>query len=267
MQKISAIIITCNEEASLARCIESLKPVAEEIIVLDSYSTDNTVRIAKESGAIVYQQNFPGYKEQKNAAIKFTSSDYVLSLDADEVLSVELINSILNEKEAFRFTAYSMNRSNFFCNRFIKHGLWSPDIKIRLFKKDAAYWGGMNPHDIIVLKEKTNKFHLQGEIFHYGNKTEAELKKRNDEISSIAAASLFQVNAGRSRFKIFLSPVWRFLKGYILKFGFLDGYDGFLIAKHTARQAFLKYKKLNRLYAEKNSKSLSVTNTCNQVPV
>src|SRR4026209_156065 len=110
MEKISAVIITFNEERKLARCIESVKPVADEIIVLDSFSTDDTVKIALKSGAIVHQQTFHGYKEQKNAALQFATHDYVLSIDADETLSVELIHSILISKEKFACRAYTMNR-------------------------------------------------------------------------------------------------------------------------------------------------------------
>jgi len=264
MVKISAVIITFNEEKKLARCIESVMPVADEIIVLDSYSTDNTEKIAREAGALFYQQSFLGYKEQKNAAIKFASMDYILSLDADEALSPELINSILAEKNklpsdnrGLMFQAYSMNRICFFCDRFIHHGLWYPDKKVRLFNKHYATWGGMNPHDKIILKEGTKVCHLHGNLLHYSFNSKDELPKRNEELSTVAALALFQKNPGRSRFKIVFNPVWRFFKSYILKLGFLDGYYGFFIAKHSAYQSYLKYKKLNLLYKQKKNELAS----------
>jgi glycosyltransferase involved in cell wall biosynthesis len=255
MEKISAVIITFNEEKNLSRCIKSVKPVADEIIVLDSYSTDNTERIARKAGVIFHQQIFAGYREQKNAAIKLATSDFILSLDADEALSVELTNAILAEKENFTCQAYAMSRINFFCDKFIRHGLWYPDKKIRLFNKRIASWGGLNPHDKIILQKGIKSCHLAGELFHYSYHSEEELIKRNEEISTVAAESLFKKNAGSSNFKILFSPVWRFIKGYFFKLGFLDGKYGFIIAKHTAHQAFLKYKKLNNLYKQKEKAS------------
>jgi len=246
MEKISVVIITFNEENKLVRCIESVKPVADEIIVLDSFSTDNTQKIAREAGAIVYQQTFRGYKEQKNAALQLASFNYILSIDADEALSVELINSILTQKENFACRAYVMNRCNFFCGRFIRHGLWYPDKKIRLFDKRIAYWGGINPHDKIVLPENVAVCHLEGDIFHYSFSNVSEYIKRNDEITTIAATSLYR-SGRRSGIRTFVNPVWRFIKSYLIKRGFLDGYPGFIIAKNTAAQAYMKYKKLNKL--------------------
>jgi len=246
MEKISVVIITFNEESKLRRCIESVKPVADEIIVLDSFSNDKTVVLARSAGAKVYQQSFHGYKEQKNAALQFASYNYILSIDADEALSVELINSILTAKEKFTYSAYTMNRCNFFSGRFIRHGLWYPDKKIRLFDKRMASWGGMNPHDKILLPGRATISHLEGDLFHYSFSTINEYIKRNDEISSIAAESLYKMGK-RSGLKILINPVWRFIKSYFIKKGFLDGYPGFIIAKNTAAQAYMKYKKLNKL--------------------
>ena len=153
MKPLSAVIITYNEEENIGRCIDSLWQVADEVIVLDSFSTDNTVTIARHKGAIVKQNSFSGYKEQKNKALQFATYDYVLSLDADEALSPELICSILEAKKEFKYKAYFMNRYNNYCGRFINHGLWYPDQKVRLFDKQVAKWGGMNPHDKIELRE------------------------------------------------------------------------------------------------------------------
>jgi hypothetical protein len=228
------------------------------------FSTDKTVPIALAAGAVVYQQTFHSYKEQKNAALQFASYNYVLSLDADEVLSVELINSILTAKEKFIYSAYTMNRCNFFSGRFIRHGLWYSDKKIRLFDKRMAAWGGMNPHDKIILPGRATIDHLEGDLFHFNFSTINEYIKRNDEISSIAAQSLYKMGK-RAGIKIFVNPIWRFLKSYIIKKGFLDGYPSFIIAKNNAVQAYLKYKKLNKLNlaAENNLEnpvSVSLTN-------
>ena len=263
MEKISVVIITYNEENSLERCLESVKPVADEIVILDSFSTDNTVQIGLDAGAVVHQQTFHGYKEQKNAAVQFASYNYILSVDADEALSVELINSILNAKEDLRYAAYSMNRCNFFYGRFIRHGLWYPDKKVRLFNKRFARWGGMNPHDKVILDNDRNTHHLEGDLLHYSFDSVNEYVKRNDEISSIAAASLYK-KGQHSGIRIIINPAWRFIKSYLLKKGFLDGYPGFVIAKNLAAQAYLKYKKLNLLNRKKEvaiEESVSVSLT------
>jgi glycosyltransferase involved in cell wall biosynthesis len=246
MEKISVVIITFNEESKLLNCIESVRPVADEIIVLDSFSNDKTVSIALSAGAVVYQQTFHGYKEQKNAALQLASYNYILSIDADEALSVELINSILKVKEKLTYSAYTMNRCNFFNGRFIRHGLWYPDKKIRLFDKRMAFWGGMNPHDKIILPGRATISHLEGDLFHYSFSTINEYKIRNDEISSVAAQSLYKMGK-KTGIKILVNPIWRFLKSYFIKKGFLDGHTGFIIAKNNAVQAYLKYKKLNKL--------------------
>ena len=247
MKTLSAVIITWNEEENIGRCIDSLWNVADEIIVLDSFSSDNTVAIARERGAIVKQEHFLGYIEQKNKALALASYNYVLSLDADEVLSNKLVHSILKEKKEFIQRAYYMNRSNNYCGKFIKHGLWYPNQKLRLFDKRIASWGGMNPHDKIQLKENYKTYFLKGDILHYAYNSIDEHIKRNEEISTIAARSLYESGKKRHWSKIFLSPLWSFFHGYFLRLGFLDGYYGFVIATQTASQSFLKYQKLRRL--------------------
>jgi glycosyltransferase involved in cell wall biosynthesis len=247
MKPLSAVIITWNEEKDIGRCIDSLKNVADEIIVLDSFSSDNTVAIAKSKGAIVKQERFHGYIEQKNKALALASHNYVLSLDADEALSDTLVNSILKEKFDFRHEAYYMNRSNKYCGKFIKHGLWYPNQKLRLFDKRIAKWGGMNPHDKIWLPEGNKAFFLRGDILHHAYNSIDEHIKRNEEISTIAAWSLYESGKKKHWSKIFVSPVWSFFHGYFLRLGFLDGYHGFVIATQTASQCFLKYQKLRRL--------------------
>jgi glycosyltransferase involved in cell wall biosynthesis len=259
MKSLSAVVITWNEENNIGRCIDSLRHVADEIIVLDSYSTDNTVTIARKMGAIVKQENFTGYIEQKNKALQLTTHDYVLSLDADEMLSKKLIDSILEAKKEFKHQAYFMNRYNNYCGRFIKHGLWYPNQKLRLFDKHIASWGGMNPHDKIELRENKTAAFLQGDILHFGYDTINEHIHRNQELSSIAAWSLFEDGKKQYWPKIILSPVWSFFNGYFLRLGFLDGYYGLVIALLTANQSYLKYQKLRRLQKQ-NKKIISWNN-------
>jgi glycosyltransferase involved in cell wall biosynthesis len=261
MKPLSAVIITLNEEANIGRCIDSLWYVADEIIVLDSFSSDDTVSIAKERGAIVKQEVFTGYKEQKNRALKLTKYDYVLSLDADEALSPELIAAILKIKRDFQFKAFSMNRYNHYCGSFIKHGLWYPDRKIRLFDKRIATWGGMNPHDKIVLPENNKVQFLKGDILHYTFDTIEEHLERNERMSSIAAQAIFDSGKKKHWSKIILSPLWSFINGYFLRLGFLDGYYGWVIAIQNAHLSFLKYQKLQRIKKENRSSLVTALNS------
>jgi glycosyltransferase involved in cell wall biosynthesis len=247
MQPISAVIITFNEETNIERCITSLLQVADEIIVLDSYSTDQTVAIAKKMGAVVHQENFRGYIGQKNLAMQLATHDYVLSLDADESLDSTLAYSILEAKKNFSNKAFRMNRCTSYCGRFMRHGLWYPDKKIRLFDRRFAKWGGLNPHDKIHLEEHVEVKQLKGDILHHAFDTVDDLIWRNNRISTIAAVSLHNTGKRSNLYRLLIHPTWAFINGYLFRGGFLDGFEGFSFAVNTAHQVFLKYSKLYRL--------------------
>ncbi len=251
MQPLSVVIITYNEEHNIGRCIDSVKKVADEIIVLDSYSSDHTTEIARSNGAIVNQEKFRGYIGQKNFAMQLASHDYILSLDADEVLDDKLIASILEAKKAFSFRAYRMNRCTNLCGRFMRHGLWYPDKKTRLFDRRVAKWGGLNPHDKIEVKEDFSVHYLSGDILHHAFNSIEDLAWRNNRISSIAAISLYNTGRRSSWFKLLVRPAWAFINGYFFRLGFLDGFEGFSFAVNISHQVFLKYSKLYRLQSSK----------------
>lgn len=250
MNTISVVIITYNEEKNIRCCIESVLNVAEEIIVIDSFSDDGTVDIALSLGAIVKQSRFEGYIHQKNKAISLASNNYVLLLDADEYLSDELAASILKEKNDFGFRAYSMKRCNIFRGKYIKHGLWYPDKKLRLFDKRFGYCGGLNPHDKIIMRKLDDVKLLKGDLYHRTFDTIEAYRNRNNEVVAVAAQSLYDAGVKKTGLKIICSPIWAFINGYFLRFGFIDGYNGFIIAVFTARQSLLKYQKLRQLLRE-----------------
>jgi glycosyltransferase involved in cell wall biosynthesis len=250
MKALSVVIITYNEEKNIGRCIDSVRAIADEVVVLDSFSTDATVAIAKEKGAIVHAQAFYGYIAQKNRAIQLAAHDYILSLDADEAVDETLAASILAAKQGFAHRAYTMNRCNWYRGRFIRHGLWYPDRKLRLFDRRVGYCGGMNPHDRIELRQPVPVCHLRGDLLHYTYRTAAEYWERNEEVSQVAAQSLFEKGLGRQWYKPLLSPVWAFVNGYLLRMGFLDGGRGWTIAVNTARQCYRKYELLQQLYRQ-----------------
>lgn len=242
--RLSVVIITFNEERNIGRCIDSVRRIADEIIVVDSCSTDKTAQIAESRGATVILQPFLGYVEQKNMALSAAKYEYVLSLDADEALDSVLESSILNEKMNFRLEGYSMNRCTNYCGKFIRHGSWYPDKKLRLVKKDSAYWGGDNPHDKLIMKNEGEVKHLKGDILHYSYNSIEEHVLQNNRFSTISAETLFRRGKRTNFFKIVVHPAWAFFLGYILRGGFLDGFYGFVVSLHVAHLSFLKHAKL-----------------------
>jgi glycosyltransferase involved in cell wall biosynthesis len=247
MEKLSAVIITYNEEKNIGRCIDSVKDIVDEILILDSNSTDQTAAISESKGAIVIKEPFLGHIQMKNRAVELAANNYILSLDADEALDTKLTRSIQKVKENFSNTAYQMNRCTNYCGQFIKHGSWYPDKKIRLFDRRYSKWGGINPHDKIVLAENASVKYLSGDILHYSYYTIAEHVAQNNKFSTISAESLFESGKKTSLFKIIFNPAWAFFQGFILRRGFLDGMFGFVIAVQVAHLTFLKHIKLHML--------------------
>ncbi|RYG28874.1 MAG: glycosyltransferase family 2 protein, partial [Chitinophagaceae bacterium] len=241
MMRLSVVIITFNEEKNIGRCIDSVRNVADEIIVVDSVSTDRTAEIASSKGAIVKLQPFLGYVEQKNFALEAAANDYVLSLDADEALDATLEASILTEKKNFSLKGYSMNRCTNYCGHFIRHGAWYPDRKLRLIDKNFAYWGGDNPHDRLIMKDESPIKHLKGDILHYSYNSIEEHALQNNKFSTISAETYFKRGKRTSVLKMILHPFWAFFLGYILRGGFRDGFYGLVVAVHVAHLSFLKH--------------------------
>jgi glycosyltransferase involved in cell wall biosynthesis len=248
MEKLSAVIITYNEERNIERCIKSLLNVSQEIIVVDSGSKDKTVQIAESLGAKVIDNEFKGHIEQKNFALDQASNNWVISLDADEELSLKLTESIKKIMASQPTVGYTMNRLNNYCGSWIKHGSWYPDVKLRLFDKTKVRWGGVNPHDkaIPLINEKVQ--HIKGDLLHYSYNTISEHTAKLDYFSSIAANAYFKDGRKASFFHLRIRPPYAFFRDYVLRLGFLDGYAGWVIAKFSAYYTFLKYVKLKDLH-------------------
>lgn len=243
MVNISGVIITFNEEKNIARCIDSLLPVVDEIVVIDSYSRDRTKEICLAKGVRFVEHPFRSHIDQKNYAVTQATHPYILSLDADEYLSDELAQSILEAKRSWPAEAYRMNRLSSYGNRWIKHGSWYPDRKIRLWNKSFGVWGGENPHDKVVLKSGTPVIHLVGDILHRAYKDSRETLEKIQRYSDIFAFE----NAGKkssSLLKIVGHTTFAFSKSFIIKRGFLDGFEGLMVAKAEANHVFYKYSKL-----------------------
>ena len=246
--KLSALVITYNEENNIERCLNSLDGIADEILVIDSFSSDRTVEICKNRGVNFGQHRFEGHIEQKNYALSRANNNYVLSLDADETVSEDLKQSILSAKQNWEGDGYSVNRLTNYCGKWIRHCGWYPDRKIRLWDRRKGRWGGVNPHDHVIIDKSCRVGRLRGDLLHYSYPTIKHHVAQIDKFSDIAARAAYQ--RGRRAnvlLDICLNPMLTFFKKYFLKLGFLDGYEGFVISISTAYGKFLKYIKLREL--------------------
>lgn len=242
MAKISACIISFNEEKKIEDCLKSLIGIADEIIVVDSNSTDNTINIASKYTDKIILQDFLGFIEQKNFAITQASHDWILSLDCDERLSPELQTAITDIKDTIDDAdAYKMSRKTFYIYRWLNH-CWYPDLKIRLFSKNTAYWGGTNPHDHIITSGH-NIRRLGGDIYHYSFDSISDHLKTIDKFTEIGAQELIRKKKSFSAISPITHASWTFIKLYFIKRGFMDGYAGFIVSVLSFMHVFIKYSK------------------------
>src|ERR1035437_2434772 len=249
MPKLSVVIITFNEEKNIARCLDSIQRIADDIVVVDSFSTDNTEEICKAKGVRFIQHKFDGHIEQKNWAITQAKYPHILSLDADEALDETLIKSILEIKDNWKYDGYYMNRLTNYCGTWIYHCGWYPDRKLRLWDSRKGKWGGTNPHDKYELTEgDKNSASLKGYILHYSFYTLDDHFKQVDYFTDILAKAKYEKGKSASLFKLFMSPVVKFIRDYIIKLGVLDGRAGFTVSRISAYATYLKYKKLRALH-------------------
>ena len=252
---LSISIISLNEEKNLARCLQSAAGLAEEIIVVDCGSKDRTKEIAESFGAKVVHQDWLGHRDQKNVALKLCTKPWVLALDCDEELSPELRKSV---EEFFRdgltekFDGAECNRKVWFMGRWITHGDWYPDRKLRLFRREKAKWGGSPEHDYIELDGATLR--LRGDLHHYSFPS---INRYIEKINVYADVFLERQKAGNKSWSLLTNlfrPWWRFFRAYILRRGFMDGFPGLWIAFATAFSAFVRY---SRKYEDEHSSRVS----------
>ena len=247
MNKLSVVIITLNEARNIGRCLESVRDIADEIVVVDSFSTDDTENICRQYGVRFIQHPFEGYIEQKNYALTQTTYNHVLSLDADEALSDELKASVFQVKSNFSADGYTMNRLTNYIGKWIRHCGWYPDTKLRLFNHDKGKWGGVNPHDEFLFSGKTQIEHLQGDLLHYSYNSTEDHHKQIEHFTDIAARAYFEKGKKAPVIKLIFSPVIRFIRDYFFLLGILDGKAGFRICYLSAGATYQKYKKLRNI--------------------
>jgi glycosyltransferase involved in cell wall biosynthesis len=243
---LSVILITHNEAANIRPCLESVA-WADEIIVIDSGSTDDTVAIATEMGARVYQHDWPGFGPQKNRALSYASKDWVFSIDADERVTLELRIEIEQAMRAAQFEGFYCPRLSQFCGKFVHHCGWYPDYILRLFKRGKGCFSDSLVHESVLLTGASAQ--LKTPLLHYSYLTQADVERKVKHYSDAAAKQMFQAGKRASWMRAASSGGWTFIRTYIVRLGVLDGRAGFQIALMNMRTTFLKYRKLEKLLA------------------
>lgn len=243
--KISATIIALNEERNISRAIESLR-CCDEIVLLDSGSVDRTVELASKLGARVIEYTWSGYAGQKNCAAEQAAHDWILSLDADEALSEPLDGEILQlKKNGPRCDAYTMPRLAQYMGKWILHGGWYPDRKVRLYNRRKARWVGKYVHESVQVNGRIG--HLQSNLLHFTCESLSEHLKTMDRYTTLAAEELVSQGTRVRWPQLIMDPAWTFARTYFLQRGFLDGLEGLTIANMAALYTFLKYAKARNM--------------------
>ncbi|MCU1237989.1 MAG: glycosyl transferase, family 2 [Candidatus Solibacter sp.] len=243
--KITATIITQDEERNIARAIESLR-CCDEILILDSGSTDRTVELAANLGARIVEAGWRGYAGQKNAAAEQASHDWILSLDADEALSEGLEAEIWNlKKSGPRYDAYTMPRLAQYLGRWIYHSGWYPDRKVRLYDRRKAKWVGDFVHESV--KAQGSVGHLESNILHFTCESLSEHLRTLDRYTTLAAQELAANKVPVPLWSLIFDPPWTFVRAYVFQRGFLDGLEGLIISYMAAFYTFLKYSKARNM--------------------
>jgi glycosyltransferase involved in cell wall biosynthesis len=249
MNRISACLITLNEEHNLPRALASLAGIADEIVVVDSGSTDRTEAIAREHGAAFFSRAWSSYGEQKNFAAECASNEWILSMDADEELSSALQTSLLQWKNAKpKFSVYEVARKTWYLGGWVNHSGWYPDFQRRLYDRDEARFSGII-HESVRFVGPPGR--LNGDLLHYTVRSFEEHQHKVDKYTELAAQQLHWEGKRYWRSAILLATPWRWFYTYFLRGGFLDGHRGVLIAWMAARSVRLKYAKLGKMIKAK----------------
>ncbi len=236
---LSVALISFNEEHNIARTLEAIVDLADEIILVDSHSTDRTIEIAKSFGAKVFVEDWKGYIEQKNSALFKCTNEWILALDCDEVVTSELKASIQKAIQSNELCSYYINRRTVYLGKTLKFA-WQPDLKLRLVhKKNNPRWEGINPHDELVAEGR--KKELEGELLHYSYKNLKHHFEKTLYYSRISAETYFKMGKKFNIFKLLFNPAFSFFRLYLLRLGFLDGIRGFIAAVSAYLTTFLKY--------------------------
>jgi glycosyltransferase involved in cell wall biosynthesis len=254
VSRLSAAIITLDEERNIGRCLESLAGVADEIVVVDSGSRDGTERLCRAAGAAFVRQPWLGYGPQKNRAAELCSGELILSLDADEALSPELRAAILAVKAAPDADAWEVNRANWMYDRFLRHGELYPDRKLRLWRRGRARWTDETIHETARPEPGARVARLSGDLLHYTVTSREQHLGTIERFTTLQAEAMLRAGRRSGVVKRWISPPVHFLRTFLLKRGFLDGAAGFRVSRLSAWATWLKYSKLERLRRERRDR-------------
>lgn len=241
--KLSVVIITFNEARNIGRCLTSVQNVADDIVVIDSYSTDETPQICAEYQVRLVARAFTGYVDQKNFANEQALYPHILSLDADEVLTPELTESIRAVKEDWQLAGYYLTRLTNYCGRWIRHGGWYPDQKLRLYHRDRGKWEGLLLHEVYQVRAGQATGLLAGDLEHYSFPTLEDHLQQINHFTTIACRELQLQGKPARLWPLLLKPPFKLVQMYILKAGWRDGFAGFCVAALSAYAVFVKYAK------------------------
>ena len=244
LSELSVIIITKNEGLNIRACLESVA-WADEIIVVDSGSTDDTVAICREFTPRIYIHDWPGFGAQKNRALDYAGKNWVLSLDADERVTPELRMQLMQAMEEAGEEGFYLPRLSQFCGRFIRHSGWYPDYVLRLFKRGKGRFSPDLVHESVILQGSAGK--LSSPLLHYSYMNEADVNRKVEQYATAAALQMFNNGKATSGVGASVRAGWAFLRTYCLRLGFLDGMAGFNIARMNARTTYRKYRQLQAL--------------------
>ncbi|QWD81053.1 glycosyltransferase family 2 protein [Polynucleobacter sp. MWH-S4W17] len=250
MPTLSVILITRNEEANLDDCLASLEGIAQQIVVVDTNSSDRTLEIAKKHGASISQPvDWPGFGPQKNRALDLATSEWVLSLDADERLTPALKSEILTAiHHSAHVDCFAIPRLSWYCGRFIRHSGWSPDYVDRLFKRGTARFSDDLVHERLIPNGQVAK--LENPMLHYSFMNYSQVLQKLDRYSTASAEQAFARGKTSSPLKAALHGAWAFFRTYVLRAGFLDGPQGFALAVSNGQGTYYRYIKLWHLNQE-----------------
>ena len=244
MPTLSVILITRNEEANLADCLASLEGIAQQVVVVDTNSTDSTLEIAKNHGALISQPaDWPGFGPQKNRALDLATGEWVLSLDADERLTPALRSEILTAiHHSAHVDCFAIPRLSWYCGRFIRHSGWSPDFVDRLFKRGTARFSDDLVHERLIPNGQVAK--LENPMLHFSFMDFSQVLQKIDRYSTASAEQAFAKGRRSNPLKAILHGIWAFIRTYFIRAGFLDGYQGLALALSNAEGSYYRYMKI-----------------------
>ncbi|CAN5863795.1 glycosyltransferase family 2 protein [soil metagenome] len=238
---LSIIIITKNEAHIIGNTLSSLQGVSDDIIIVDSGSTDDTIAICKKFNVKIIETSWQGYGATKNIGIDAAKYDWILSLDADEAIDSVLKNELLKLQPGGEQTVYKLNYHNFFCNKRIRFGVWGEDKHIRLFNRKKVRWDAAEVHESLNIPADAKIIMLRGNVLHYTVNSISDFSNKTILYAQANAKKYFLQGKKAGFIKLYLAPYFNFLQHYIFRLGFLDGWEGYLICKTNAWYTFMKY--------------------------